>query len=272
LFRFIQWASHSYSVGRDSNKDGLQKGTCFVESITMAEQIDEKTQVLLTRLSNGEEASQFTEIEKSNMVYAWRRHLLFEVLPPWLMGVTLFLFLSLAGSLGFLLNLIVCALLFMGVAGASGWLYEKIATRFSYDDLLKPTKSWAIQRAAAAKKEKTRSIPYFWIAVGVLSLIAVFTVPDKARHEAEIRNAVSEEISRFKAESLGDAAAKWLVSAIHQNLQDDPKLSYIDTMGYQYGKLLIFSSVRTRPENGQDSEFVSVGFFNQVYVFNREKN
>ncbi len=238
----------------------------------MAEKIDEKTQILLNRLSNGEEVSQFSEIEKSNMVYAWRRHLLFEVLPPWVLGITLFLFLVLAGDLGFLLTIVLCAVFFFGFAFAGDWLFDRIAGRFSFDDLLKPTRNWAIKRAAVANKEKAKSIPYFWIAVGVLSLIAIFTVPDKARHEAEIRNAVSEEISRFKTETLGDAAAKWLATAVNRNLQDDPKLSYIDTMGYQYGKLLVFSAVRTGPENGQDSEFVSIGFFNQVYVFNREKN
>lgn len=237
----------------------------------MAEKIDEKSQILLNRLSNGEEVSQFSEIEKSNMVSAWKRHMLFEVLPPWMLGMTLFLYLLLPGGLGFL-TLVLCAIFFFGLAAGSPWLFDRISRRFSHDDLLKPTRNWAIKRAAVANKEKAKSIPYFWIAVGVLSLIAIFTVPDKARHEAEIRNAVSEEISRFKTETLGDAAAKWLATAVNRNLQDDPKLSYIDTMGYQYGKLLVFSAVRTRPENGQDSEFVSIGFFNQVYVFNREKN
>lgn len=133
--------------------------------------------------------------------------------------------------------------------------------------MLKPTRNWAIKRAAAANKEETKSIPYFWIAVGVFLLVAVFTVPDKASHEAEVRIAVSEEIAHYQGDSLGDAAAKWIVSAVNQNLQDDPNFSYIDSLGYQYKKLLILSTVRTRPEDNEPGELVSIGFLNQVYVF-----
>jgi len=84
----------------------------------MAVTVDEKTQNLLNRIRNGEEVSQFTEIEKSNMVFAWKSHVFSEVLPPWVLGITLFLFLVLAGGLGFLLTIVLCAVFFFGFAFA----------------------------------------------------------------------------------------------------------------------------------------------------------
>lgn len=236
----------------------------------MTEPLDGSTKEALCRLCKGADPAGFSLAEKSAMVLAWRKHVTREVVPSWGLGISFVFFLLLVGKLGLLFSSLLCVIFYIGISVGVRLLFDKVADHYSCDELLKPTKNWALKQSldsGVSRNEKNTDIPYGWIALGVILLLAMLTVPGKEKHEAEIRTAVSEEIARYKADSLGKVAAKWIFSAINQNLQEDPHLSYIDTMGYEYRKILIFSTVRSRAKSGQESEVISVGFFNQVYVF-----
>jgi len=96
--------------------------------------------------------------------------------------------------------------------------------------------------------------------VGVL-VAAAMTLPDKSRHEAELRQAVTASINSMPEKSGGDLLGKASAWVLNSAFKDDATVSYIDFLGLQYHKLGVLSIVTNKK-----GEVVSIGAFNQVYV------
>ena len=97
------------------------------------------------------------------------------------------------------------------------------------------------------------------LLVGVV-IAAAMTLPDKAKHEAELRQAITMAIDSTQARSGGEVVGKAAVWLAHEAFKDDRSASYIDFLGLQYRKFFIVSLVMDK------DQVVSVGVFNQVYV------
>jgi hypothetical protein len=102
------------------------------------------------------------------------------------------------------------------------------------------------------------------LLVGVV-IAAAMTLPDKARHEAELRQAITVAINSTEAKSGGEVLGKAAVWLAHEAFKDDRSASYIDFLGLQYRKFFIVSLVMDK------DQVVSVGIFNQVYVHDLTK-
>lgn len=98
------------------------------------------------------------------------------------------------------------------------------------------------------------------LIAGVL-VAAAMTLPDKSKHESEIRQAVTASIHSMPEKSGSDLLGKASAWILNAAFKDDASVSYIDVLGLQYHKLGVFSIV-TDKKGG----IVSIGAFNQVYV------
>jgi hypothetical protein len=97
------------------------------------------------------------------------------------------------------------------------------------------------------------------LLVGIV-IAAAMTLPDEARHEAELRQAITVAINSTEARSGSEVLGKAAAWVAHEAFKDDRSASYIDFLGLQYRKFFIVSLVMDK------DQVVSVGIFNQVYV------
>lgn len=120
---------------------------------------------------------------------------------------------------------------------------------------------WALTHTPGARLVRGASLLVMpLLIVGVL-VAAAMTLPDKSKHEAEFRQAVTASIHSMPEKSGSDLLGKASAWILNAAFKDDSTVSYIDALGLQYRKLGVFSMVTDKKGN-----VVSIGAFNQVYV------
>jgi hypothetical protein len=120
---------------------------------------------------------------------------------------------------------------------------------------------WALTHTPGARLARGASLLVMPLLIVGVGIAAAMTLPDKSKHEAEIRQAVTASIHSMPEKSGSDLLGKASAWIINAAFKDDASVSYIDVLGLQYHKLGVFSIV-TDKKGG----IVSIGAFNQVYV------
>jgi hypothetical protein len=156
----------------------------------------------------------------------------------------------------------VILFLISGIAHAvMGWWFNLLP----HESAFARVQNWAIARASrpglgARLVSAASRLVMPLLLVGVL-VAAALTIPDKSKHEAELRQAVSASIHAMPEKSGGDVLGKASAWILNAAFKDDASASYIDFMGLEYQKFGVFSVVKDNK-----GQIVSIGAFNQVYV------
>jgi hypothetical protein len=171
------------------------------------------------------------------------------------------------GEFGHLSSGGIVAAFFIVLFVAAGIGHAVMACWFnlmSRETVFVKVQAWALSQApgesgARLARGASRLVTPLLI-VGVL-VAAAMTLPDRSKHEAELRQAVTASIHSMPEKSGGDLLGKASAWILNAAFKDDSSVSYIDVLGFQYHKLGVFSIVTNKK-----GEVVSIGAFNQVYV------
>lgn len=164
-------------------------------------------------------------------------------------------------SRGIAIAFFVTLFLAAGIAHAvMGWWFNLMPRETAFVRV----QSWALSHTpgdSGARLVRTGSRLVMPLLIGGVLLAAALTLPDKSRHEAELRQAVTAAIDSSDAKSAGQIVGKATAWVLNAAYKDDPTASYIDFLGLKYQKFGVFSVVTNKK-----GEVVSIGAFNQVYV------
>jgi hypothetical protein len=152
---------------------------------------------------------------------------------------------------------------FISLFVIGGLMYTLMGCWFnvmSHETAFERVQSWAFAHAPRQPGARLGRLVIPVLIVGAL-IAAASTLPDKSRHEAEIRQAVTAAINNAHPQNGDQAistAAAWLLNTTFKN---DSSVSYIDVLDYRYQKFGVFSVVTDKK-----GVLVSIGAFNQVYA------